>query len=62
MVDTWEMHDKVAVYVSVDETALVNRLFNVKDAFAIYYAKGKKIAYQWILHPITFSKLSLPGK
>lgn len=57
-------HDgqKQMVYVTVDETDTVNRLFRQKEPAAIYYNKGKKEAYHWILNPVTIAKMQLVNK
>lgn len=52
--------DKVMVYVPVQETAIIRRLFNLKREAAQYYGRqGQLEAYHWLLSPVTVAKLRL---
>lgn len=54
------IHGKTMVYVEEDgNMKLIDHLFAIKQPTGIYYRKGKKIGYHWLLHPITVDKLKL---
>ena len=57
-----EVSDGQMVYVTMDERKLIASLFKLKPEAAIYYKRGKKIAYHWILNPLTIAKRKIVSK
>lgn len=51
--------NQLMVYVTVEERKVLERLFRIKQEAAIYYKQGYKIAYHWLLNPVTVQGLKL---
>lgn len=54
--------DNSMVYVTKDEKKTIDQLYRIKKETAIYYKNGIKIAYHWILNPVTVARLKLTNK
>jgi hypothetical protein len=63
-----EVLDGTMVYVTVDEKKTVAQLKRLKEPAATYFLRRKKklthkkIAYHWLLNPVTIERLQISFK